>query len=1243
MSKLLKHLRGGHEPVSQGRLSFDREEARAKMRMFRLPNPHFYVLQFVRAASVLGCGHVDFELTANRMVCSFAEPLATQRFDDFWGAVFDARETPQERALHNIALGIGSAQALSPKKIHLQSGDQEIVFTDDGETVQTSATSIVGTRIEMIEKFRLGQLLDFFTDHAEMKALRDHCRFAEILVTVDGLSIRATRGQFVETFTGLHESGFAGLKSREVFARGATDLQVLAGPQGQTTFHFLRDDVLVRSHTVDTLLVPAVGAVNSRLLQTDLSGLELASDETLDDLLYSKLYAAYHGSLLRWIEQMEPSVDMKEAGMQLFRHLERLHRMPIETPKATERFIDWWRREKIFEGAIGSQVGQISATDAQRDGVIAYSSRRFSDPLAGYEQVVFANTSADQLLMHQLRAGGLRTKDVTLELSRAADSARRRKIWEDQPQRTPTFFPVIRIVKSRRAVGELFLPVSAEGTLQPNETAFTTYARGRKLARRALKLPFGMLVDGPLEIDDMYRDVIRDKKFQDLSGKLVAQVPYFVRNVLRHALTDGSPDLFTTSVELLDGYMSGALFQLIADELRYPLTELVPRSQRIDNETSRPALLDRLGDIADLEIFRTANGAARSLRQVDAAAKPPVLLDPRVATEDVAMLHERGHDVFVGGQAQHRVLRQIRPDAEGRQFVEHVMNEVRFLGKPVLKLPKVEALGKSRNRWVMPEGSFTIDVELVGEGSTCESYFFYHKRLLATRSLPSMAGRFRAIVRSNDLTPKFDFSDVVEDALVKKIYACMTTLAGMALGNWCMQARVVESLDPGHFRLLWDASAAWAREKPRALTIPVWRWRGRWERDVVSLEELTEIAESDGGVLRAHRGQHAPPRDHTDHLVVRCPVDANVGLLVPARIIEVDSPVNDEARDMYMRRPVVVTLMLYAPFRWSGEIDGVQLTIGMFNRPGAEAFGHANDLQLLWEDRRLEQISQPVPFGTFRTLATSSSVVPDPNFEFAASGRNDVLRSAHLGIAQLIEELCRQLAAKRNAPRESIEQLLPDLLHMFAACRREEPPPPFDFLELLRDTPLYATTFGGRLSFNELHQVAIEGVIPYVTAPSFERALLIDFELLSVIEETLGSDYAVLPLSAIQKILGPSAQPTPTATVEPSVVTDSPPESDPLLAELVRLLGDASGAWLPDAVVNGLSFDEDISELAHAELDGVRLQRGHRLVEFCERDSSDSIPMRFLASVVGSTINRDLRVVTDVHELELQAALIRID
>lgn len=195
MGERADRLRTVGDVSARGELRVDEERAREKLQKFRLANPHFYVLQFVRTASLLGATQIDFDIDADEVKCTFDAAIPSEYLEDFWSRAYGNRRDDVDEALYHLALGLGSAQALEPGFIYVETTDGGgFALILEGRTERVSPTGTVSSRdttqIYVREKFRFGHLVEFFTSRLgeleEVRAIRERCRFATLRIRVNG-------------------------------------------------------------------------------------------------------------------------------------------------------------------------------------------------------------------------------------------------------------------------------------------------------------------------------------------------------------------------------------------------------------------------------------------------------------------------------------------------------------------------------------------------------------------------------------------------------------------------------------------------------------------------------------------------------------------------------------------------------------------------------------------------------------------------------------------------------------------------------------------------------------------------------------------------------------------------------------------------------------------------------------------------------------------------------------------------
>ena len=1252
MSNASRRLRGERKVEARGQLTIDRDAAREKLRLFRLPDPHYYVLQFVRVASVLGCGNIMFEFSAGNMTCTFDRELPTERFDDFWASSFQARNTPEDIAMHNLALGIGSAQALRPREIRVLSGRREIVFRGDEEEVVDGDHR--GTRITLTEKFRFGHLLDYFVVQAEAMALRRHCAMSTLLVFVNGECVQQRTGEFPVTFKDGHGGdGFVALRGvgRAPLLRG---LEVFITITYYSEFHFLRDDVLVRTHPIATQTRDVHGVVNSRVLQTDLSGLALTPSAELDGLLFEKLYDAYHVSLLKWLEadpDHATKLDLVEVGTWLFSHVARLNRMGFDVPPGTRKLVAWWLDQRVFVRADGGGVARVSAREAtSEDGQIAVSHAVYPEQsLPEFPVVLLWNTEVGRVIIEVANAGFTVT-DVTDRLGTASVAARNRKQWERRPSRPPVKWDVQCDVKLRgRAVGHLFVPIDDGGRLDQSHVGLATYSDRRLISRVSSSTPIGMVIDGDLVPNKTHSGVERDATHQQLARALVRQLPGLLRDLTRRAEADRDGLYRAKGVvirlfyRLLSRFLTGALSYELFELLGYdrPSAEAWV-DDAVHEDTLVRELLQKLGPVADAPLFQNITGGWRSLSWIAAPGAPPILIDSWPLAAEVALLGVAALRIFVVTADTSAILRRVRPDAQiGAKAVARIRAEAAFMRGAPYEPDAVPVLERVRESLDTTSEPLDVVVELLGPGRTCDVKFVYRERLLATRTWDAKYGRFRAVLRSDGFRPTDEYLDIVCDHLYVQAETWTRTLMERALASWAERVLAQPRVAGEKFHLFWERALGESRFNPARDTIPVWqRGDAGWIQSYVSLHALRRAVKQEGGILHVVRGDAVPGPEAAGHPIV---LHAPQGGEIPGelfngdvKIVEVtDDSDPEEQRIAFLMRTAPVQPVSGALFTSRTVVEGLDFEIAVLDPAGGP---DENAVVVIWEERRLETIVEPVRFGRFETRVRGALITPDPGYQFVVSPRGQILRAAQVAAQRALRALCELIEARGATPLAELEPMRIVLLRALAASHHEAEQFAWRAVlprSTLQALPLFDLADGSRLAWTDLELLAVEGVVPYCSQPGDDRALLIDPDELTIYEAALGEKLTTLPASEVDFVLGVQAE---------EIAGERPRfHRDDLLDAVAAMLVAARGTDMQlfdDALAYGLAWDDQVDQLCVVSPARIAVHPDHPLVEAC-RVATDDAPLRFLASVIYTSVNAHYREITDRDELELVRRLIR--
>ncbi len=280
---------GGHF-VEAGGFSLDEARAREKLAKYQLADPRRYVLEFVKAAHLLGATGIDFKVSTSQVDIFFDAPLP-EAFDleTLASAAFRHRKTATDEGLRHLAIGHNAAGALRLRSF------QALPETRDGAA---------GTAIYLRERLRPGHITAFIAGSRaaspEEELLREYCTHAPARITLNGMLI--TRPFQMPAGVTLEMS------INDEMATGRVGLfsPFQTSTDADTTVTILHQGVLVGR--IPSWLRFAHGAVllHARELNFDLSQSDVVPDLIVDELIYDVVPAAVVTCVTEYLEALGP-------------------------------------------------------------------------------------------------------------------------------------------------------------------------------------------------------------------------------------------------------------------------------------------------------------------------------------------------------------------------------------------------------------------------------------------------------------------------------------------------------------------------------------------------------------------------------------------------------------------------------------------------------------------------------------------------------------------------------------------------------------------------------------------------------------------------------------------------------------------------------------------------------------------------------------------------------------------------
>lgn len=345
-------LRQGGAKVAAGEFRLDEARAREKLAQFQLVDPRRYVLEFVKAAHLLGATGIEFQMDTDELEVRFDGDLVSrEEFDDLASAVFGRRATAKQRALRHLAIGQNAAQTLRLREFSFE------VLEGEPRPVM---------RIYLREQVRAAHLFLFARSLLsnrlpEAEILRAHCALATLPIFVNGERISTG-----PTFTGEQA---ASVEIADPVGRGKAWLNPRHGEGGIVHIETLYHGVLVGRHTMNSPLGDAHVIFESSGLTLNLSQSEVVQDDFWSDVLVRIIPNALLKCLVTYFEQMPHEDAARHRRKILELIISVVNLFPVETsrPEPIGRTFD-----AFIEVASGLAIFEIAnpSVEERQQGVL---------------------------------------------------------------------------------------------------------------------------------------------------------------------------------------------------------------------------------------------------------------------------------------------------------------------------------------------------------------------------------------------------------------------------------------------------------------------------------------------------------------------------------------------------------------------------------------------------------------------------------------------------------------------------------------------------------------------------------------------------------------------------------------------------------------------------------------------------------------------------------------------------------
>lgn len=616
--------------VDSGDFTIDERRAREKLQNYRLPGPHHYLLEFVKAAHLLSATRFDVEADGQSVEVEFdGRSVPVDALEQLHTAAFGADDTANQQALRHLAIGVNAAQGYGHKGLAIETGGARsgrVAFRDDEIRVESRSVSGPRMRIELDRRVQRRVLFRFlkglFGDPKELELLRARTPYSEMRIRVNGQRLHSGMvldGDYLE------------IAEFEENRRGSIGLKAGSGIR---VTDFVRRGVVVDERRDVSPFAPFGfhAVVDDPELRTDLSQSGIVEDEAfeelkgcIEELCYHLL--ARHLSGLDGIDARRSCTALKNLVIPL---LADRSRFDIE-PRCYDEFVEAVSGLPIFDRAAdGPSAGSgrlVSIRDASitegGETRLFYTTRRFD--IAPEESPVSTAISLDDRALRDAAMTEQRREtfighfadegaDVTERFERRLEAENNRRQWN---QRSSFELEVPVLVETPRNGYILQL-----GEVDERRSSTVYFVKqGRLLDYRSVELepgPYHIAIRGDLPTDESFTG-------PDFGADQLQPVFAGVLELVLARMRTGDFDLATFCGLLGDlQERINRVFKWEWSDWPSSLVDspfgiappLVATEEPRDQTTETRVQLDRLDVLADEPILESSDGRTFSLREL---------------------------------------------------------------------------------------------------------------------------------------------------------------------------------------------------------------------------------------------------------------------------------------------------------------------------------------------------------------------------------------------------------------------------------------------------------------------------------------------------------------------------------------------------------------------------------------------------------------------------------------------------
>jgi hypothetical protein len=404
------------ELVSRGQLSVDAGEALAKLREYRLADPHHWVLDVLRAAVLSKATAVTVRTDADDVEIELdGAPFPREALAEIFGHALQAGKSDEAARFRLLALGVTGALAMRPRWVTVHGSGVVLRVRPPDKLALEPGDDAPGTRVHSRDRTSWRVVKRAFTRSPEAEVIADRARFFPAALTVNGERIDG-------------RPAWEGALATRTVRAGSLELvgAVLEEPLPVSVLEIDVHGVTVTRRTVDLPALQIVAWARDDGLRRNASGSDIVDDDADTMRLFAHLEGCADELLAEVAGDERARAALTQAALRTAKRA-RPKRRPCSA--RARAILD---EARLLPGPSGEwcSIAELRA-EVEQGRAIRIASRRY--PAELYRApVVYLDRPGSEL--RALLPG--KTVDIGEDVERRLRFEERRKRFEAQPVET---------------------------------------------------------------------------------------------------------------------------------------------------------------------------------------------------------------------------------------------------------------------------------------------------------------------------------------------------------------------------------------------------------------------------------------------------------------------------------------------------------------------------------------------------------------------------------------------------------------------------------------------------------------------------------------------------------------------------------------------------------------------------------------------------------------------------------------